>query len=136
MAMIGLEVLHASNYWLAAPGLPSGVSGRSTHHLRAGLLGRPRCLALRGCPSFWRPATQRQARQPGLRVAEQRRQIYFNELPEHYAAPRGYGVLKGLCVMSSSLEQARLLFGFEPADWLFLVGGVALVTVFAAVFVL
>jgi hypothetical protein len=38
--------------------------------------------------------------------------------------------------MSSSLQQTRLLFGFEPADWLFLVGGVALVTVFAAVFVL
>jgi len=28
------------------------------------------------------------------------------------------------------------LFGFEAADWLFLVVGVALVTVFAAVFVL
>jgi hypothetical protein len=38
--------------------------------------------------------------------------------------------------MSSSPEQVRILFGFEAADWLFLAGGVALVTVFAAVFVL
>jgi hypothetical protein len=38
--------------------------------------------------------------------------------------------------MSSFSERPRLLFGFEAADWLFLVAGVALVTVFAAVFVL
>ncbi len=38
--------------------------------------------------------------------------------------------------MPGSPEQARILFGFEAADWLFLAGGVALVTVFAAVFVL
>jgi len=31
---------------------------------------------------------------------------------------------------------AEVLFGFEAADWLFLVVGVALVTVFVAVFVL
>jgi len=38
--------------------------------------------------------------------------------------------------MSGSPEQARILYGFEAADWLFLVVGVALVTAFAAVFVL
>jgi hypothetical protein len=38
--------------------------------------------------------------------------------------------------MSGYPEQVRLLFGFEAADWLFLVAGVALVTAFAAVFVL
>jgi hypothetical protein len=36
--------------------------------------------------------------------------------------------------MSGSLKPA-LLFGFEAADWLLLVGGVALSAVFAAVFV-
>ena len=30
----------------------------------------------------------------------------------------------------------RLLFGFEVADWLFLAGGIALMALFAAVFVL
>jgi hypothetical protein len=35
--------------------------------------------------------------------------------------------------MSSSPEQVRILFGFEPADWLFLAGGVALAAVVAAV---
>jgi hypothetical protein len=33
-------------------------------------------------------------------------------------------------------QEARLLFGFEPADWLFLAGGIALTTVVAAVLVL
>jgi len=35
--------------------------------------------------------------------------------------------------MSSSPERVRLLFGFDPADWLFLAGGIALVAVIAAV---
>ncbi len=35
-------------------------------------------------------------------------------------------------VMSSS--RTRLLFGFEPIDWLFLAGGIALAAVIAAVF--
>ncbi len=38
--------------------------------------------------------------------------------------------------MAASPQQARLLFGFEPADWLLLVGGVALSAIFAVVFVL
>jgi hypothetical protein len=37
--------------------------------------------------------------------------------------------------MSDSPERTRLVFGFEAADWLFLVGGVALTAVVAAVFV-
>ncbi len=37
--------------------------------------------------------------------------------------------------MSSSPEQARILFGFETADWLFLAGGIALTAVVAAVIV-
>jgi hypothetical protein len=37
--------------------------------------------------------------------------------------------------MTDSQEHAPLL-GFEAADWLYLVGGVALVALFAAVFVL
>jgi len=37
--------------------------------------------------------------------------------------------------MSGSLGRVRLLFGFDAADWLFLVAGVALTTVVAAVFV-
>jgi hypothetical protein len=38
-------------------------------------------------------------------------------------------------VMSSSRRQARLLFGFEPIDWLFLAGGIALAAVVAAALV-
>ncbi len=37
--------------------------------------------------------------------------------------------------MAGSPEQARLLFGFETADWLLLVAGVTLSAVFAAVFI-
>jgi len=37
--------------------------------------------------------------------------------------------------MSGYPEQARLLFGFEAADWLFLAGGVALTAVVAAMIV-
>ncbi len=37
--------------------------------------------------------------------------------------------------MSSSPEQARILFGFEAADWLFLAVGVALTAIVAAVIV-
>jgi len=40
----------------------------------------------------------------------------------------------GLSVMSNS--RRRLLFGFDPSDWLYLASGVALVALFAAVFVL
>ena len=32
-------------------------------------------------------------------------------------------------VMSSSSKQARLLFGFEPIDWVFLAGSIALAAV-------
>jgi hypothetical protein len=39
-------------------------------------------------------------------------------------------------IMSGSPEQARILFGFEAGDWLYLAGGVALTAVIAAVFAL
>jgi len=45
------------------------------------------------------------------------------------------GVVERVRVMSGSPRQARLLFGFDAAEWLFLVAGVALTTVVAAVFV-
>jgi len=35
--------------------------------------------------------------------------------------------------MSGSPERVRLLFGFEPVDWLFLAGGIALAAVITAV---
>jgi len=35
-------------------------------------------------------------------------------------------------VVSNYPEQARLLFGFEAADWLFLITGILLVTAIAA----
>jgi hypothetical protein len=38
--------------------------------------------------------------------------------------------------MLGSPKRARLLFGFEPADWLLLAGGIALAAVVAAVLVL
>ncbi len=44
--------------------------------------------------------------------------------------------ISAVVLVMSSRGQARLLFGFEPADWLFLIGGVALLAGFAAVFVL
>jgi len=37
--------------------------------------------------------------------------------------------------MSGSPKRARILFGFETVDWLYLAGGVALTAVVAAVFV-
>jgi hypothetical protein len=37
--------------------------------------------------------------------------------------------------MSASSEQVRLLFGFEPVDWLFLAGGIALAAFITAVLV-
>ncbi len=38
-------------------------------------------------------------------------------------------------VMSISSKQVRLLFGFEPIDWLFLAGGITLTAVVAAMLV-
>jgi len=37
--------------------------------------------------------------------------------------------------MSVFPQQPRLWFGFDATDWLFLAGGIALTTAFAAVFV-
>jgi hypothetical protein len=36
--------------------------------------------------------------------------------------------------MSGFPQRSRLLFGFEPSDWLLLAGGVALAALVAAVF--
>ena len=49
------------------------------------------------------------------------------------AARKIRGLWPLVSVMSSSSGQAKLLFGFEPVDWLFLAGGVALTAVVAAV---
>jgi len=39
-------------------------------------------------------------------------------------------------VESCAMSNSRLLFWFDPSDWLYLASGVTLVTLFAAVFVL
>jgi hypothetical protein len=55
--------------------------------------------------------------------------------PQYYLLLQRKEIAAVGSVMSISSKQVRLLFGFEPIDWLFLAGGIALTAVVAAMLV-